>query len=326
MPSRYPSEDRILFQSVARAIITDSRGTLADQINRRVPAEVRIPRLVPTRTYRPQASADAVAPRDDLILFNGIGGFSPDGREYVIAPARGRRDAGAVGERARQPALRHRRLGKRARLYVERERPPVSPHAVAQRSGERVRAAKPSIFATKKPDTSGRRRRLPARGAAPYVTRHGFGYSVFEHTEDGIRSELTVFVALDAAVKFFVLKVSNQSGRPRRLSATGYVEWVLGDLRAKSAMHVTTEIDARNGALYARNPYNSEFPDWVAFFDVDDPARSVTGDRTEFLGRNGTLARSGRHAPHASVRQGRRRARSLRRDAGGVRSGRRAGA
>ena len=39
----------------------------------------------------------------------------------------------------------------------------------------------------------------PCAGAAPYVTRHGFGYSVFEHIEDGIRSELTIFVALDAA-------------------------------------------------------------------------------------------------------------------------------
>jgi cyclic beta-1,2-glucan synthetase len=126
-------------------------------------------------------------------------------------------------------------------------------------------------------------------GSAPYITRHGFGYSVFEHMEDGIRTVLTIFVALDAAVKFFSLRVSNESGRTRRLSVTGYVEWVLGDVRAKSAMHITTEIDATHGSLYARNPYNSEFSDWVAFFDVDEPTRTVSGDRTEFLGRNGTL-------------------------------------
>src|SRR5436190_9852026 len=73
-------EDRVLFQSVARAIIADDRGTLADQLNRRVPAEVRIPRLTPTRTHRPQSFAPVEAPGDDLILFNGTGGFSPDGR------------------------------------------------------------------------------------------------------------------------------------------------------------------------------------------------------------------------------------------------------
>jgi cellobiose phosphorylase len=64
---------------------------------------------------------------------------------------------------------------------------------------------------------------------------------------------------------------------------------VLGDLRPKSAMHVITEVDRESGALFARNPYNTEFRDQTAFFDVDDTTRTVTGDRTEFLGRNGSL-------------------------------------
>jgi cellobiose phosphorylase len=130
---------------------------------------------------------------------------------------------------------------------------------------------------------------MPRPGAAPYASRHGFGYSVFEHTEGGIRSEVWVYVAIDAPVKFTVLKVRNESGRSRRLSATGYVEWVLGDLRPKSALHVITEIDPHSGALFARNSYNTEFADRVAFFSVDDRSCTMTGDRTEFLGRNGTL-------------------------------------
>ena len=79
----------------------------------------------------------------------------------------------------------------------------------------------------------------------------------------------------------------NESGRARRLSATGYVEWVLGEQRAKSLLHVVTEIDSKSGAVFARNPYNGDFPGRVAFFDVDDATRTVTCDRTEFLGRNG---------------------------------------
>jgi cellobiose phosphorylase len=121
------------------------------------------------------------------------------------------------------------------------------------------------------------------------VTRHGFGYSVFEHTEDGIASELWVYVALDAPIKFSVLRLRNESGRPRRLSATGYVEWVLGDARAKSAMHVVTEIETSTGAVCAHNAFNAEFAGKVAFFHVDDETRTITGDRVEFLGRNGTL-------------------------------------
>ena len=146
---------------------------------------------------------------------------------------------------------------------------------------------------------------LPARGTGPYVIRHGFGYSVFEHTEDGIGSELQVYVAPDAAVKFSVLKVRNNSGRTRRLSATGYVEWVLGDTQPKSTMHVATEADPVTGALFARNPYNSEFPDRVAFFDANQATRTVTGDRTEFLGRNGALSNpAGMQKPRLSGKLG----------------------
>ena len=83
------SEDRVLFQSVARAIITDSNGTLAEQINRRVPAEARMPRFVPTRAQRPQRVVDDKSPVG-LILANGTGGFSADGSEYVIAPGAGK--------------------------------------------------------------------------------------------------------------------------------------------------------------------------------------------------------------------------------------------
>ena len=97
-------------------------------------------------------------------------------------------------------------------------------------------------------------------------------------------------MALDAPVKFVVLRLKNESGRPRRLSLCGYVEWVLGESRSRSMMHTTTEIDAKSGALFARNRYNADFGDRIAFLDVSEISRTVTGDRTEFIGRNGTLA------------------------------------
>jgi len=112
---------------------------------------------------------------------------------------------------------------------------------------------------------------------------------VFSSTRSTASLRAVVYVALDASVKFTVLKVRNECGRSRRLSVTGYVEWVLGDLRAKSAMHVITEVDPGSGALFARNPYHTEFGGRVAFFNVDDATRTVSGDRTEFIGRNGTL-------------------------------------
>ncbi|HEY5861953.1 MAG TPA: glucoamylase family protein, partial [Casimicrobiaceae bacterium] len=282
------NEDRVLFQSVARAILIDTRGTLAEQINRRAPAESRIPQLAPTRAHRPLPSAEPAVDTAELTLFNGIGGFSLDGREYVITPDAGHATpapwVNVIANPAFGTVVSESGLGytwsTNAHLF---RLTPWHNDPVSEPSGEVLYLRDEETGRFWSPASS------PCVSDAPYVTRHGFGYTVFEHVEDGIRSELTVFVALDAAVKFFSLNLSNNSGRARKLSATGYVEWVLGDLRSKSAMHVTTALDGRSGALLARNPYNSEFSEWVAFFDVDEATKSVTCDRTEFLGRNGTL-------------------------------------
>src|SRR5207249_8765179 len=83
---------------------------------------------------------------------------------------------------------------------------------------------------------------LPARGRNAYIVRHGFGYTIFDYSEDGIETEMCVYVATDAPVKFCKLKITNRSGRPRKLSVTGYWEFVLGDARSKTLMHVVTEI------------------------------------------------------------------------------------
>ena len=139
---------------------------------------------------------------------------------------------------------------------------------------------------------------LPATGETPYTCRHGFGYSVFEHKEFGISSELWIYVAIDAPVKFYRLVVRNESGGRRHLSVTGFVELVLGENRAKSEMHINTEIDSRTGALFARNPYNTDFPGRVVFLDVNADQVSFTGDRLEFLGRNGSMA-----SPDAMTRE-----------------------
>jgi len=281
-------EDRILLQSVARVVITDSRGSLADQINRRTPLETPIPSLVPERIRRSEAPPTSALPRRDLVFFNGIGGFTPDGREYVITTASGQAAPAPWTNVLANPLFGTIiSEGGGACTWGENAHEfritPWNNDPVGDSSGEAfyLRDEERGHFWSPAP--------LPSPGATPYASRHGFGYSVFEHTERGIRSEMWVYVALDASVKFTVLKVRNESGRSRRLSATGYVEWVLGDLRPKSAMHVITEVNPDSGLLFARNPYNTEFADRVAFFDVDNETRTVSGDRKEFLGRNGTL-------------------------------------
>ncbi len=217
-----------------------------------------------------------------------MGGFTPDGREYIITTAPGRVTPAPWVNVLANPHF-GTVISENGLAYTWSENAhefrltPWHNDPVTDASGEALYLRDEESGYCWSPTP------LPSRGATPYLSRHGFGYSVFEHVEDGIRTEMWVYVAVDAAVKFTVLKLRNQSGRSRRLSATGYVEWVLGDLQPKTLMHVVTEVDPGSGALFARNSYNTEFADRVAFFAVDQATRTLTGDRTEFLGRNGTL-------------------------------------
>jgi cyclic beta-1,2-glucan synthetase len=283
-------EDRILMQSVARAILSDSRGTLADQVKRAMPLAPKLAPFVPdTRAEPYQLRADRPVIERELILHNGTGGFSADGREYVIRSSAGARTPAPWCNVLANPSFGSV-VSESGQAYTWSENAhefrltPWDNDPVSDRSGEAFYIRDEQTGRFWSPTA------LPVQSSGEFVTRHGFGYSVFEHSDEGIHSELCTFVALDVAIKYSVIKLRNDTTVPRRLSLTGYVEWVLGDLRAKSAMHVISEIDPVSGALFARNAYNTEFTGRVGFFHVDAQNRSVTADRTEFIGRNRTLA------------------------------------
>ena len=281
-------EDQILMQTVARAIITDRLGLLADQINRRSLIRMPVPPLVPLRTIRFDEPVITIIPRTDLIYFNGYGGFTPDGREYIITTGHDRNTpapwVNVLSNKNFGTVISESGMGYTWSENAHEFRlTPWDNDPVCDTGGEAfyVRDEERGHFWSPMP--------LPKRGLTPYVIRHGFGYSVFEHTERGISTEVWVYVAVDANVKFTVIKIRNLSKRRRSLSVTGYTEWVLGDLRAKSSMHVVTRQDPLTGAIFACNPFNKEFEGRTAFFDVDNDIRTITCDRTEFIGRNGTL-------------------------------------
>ncbi|MEO7530108.1 MAG: cyclic beta 1-2 glucan synthetase, partial [Sediminibacterium sp.] len=280
------NEDRILIQSVARVIIADSNGTLADQVNKKEFVKAAIPFIEKRETHL--LSLATIPQPEDLIFFNDLGGFSPDGKEYIIITDNNNQTPVPWVNVIANPNF-GTVISESGSSYSWTENAHElrltswSNDPVSDTNGEAfyIRDEESGHFWS----TS----LLPAGGKSTYVTRHGFGYSVFEHIEDGIYTEMTVYVDMVSAIKFTVLKIRNQSGRPRNLSATGYIEWVLGDNRTKTAMHIHTEIDPDSGALFARNQYNTEFNNRVAFIDVDYLEKTFTGDRTEFIGRNGNL-------------------------------------
>jgi cellobiose phosphorylase len=278
------NEDRVLFQTLARIVISDKAGTLEEQINKSSKAKNIIPYFNPTKFY--SSATTSIALPQELQFFNGIGGFSKDGKEYVIT----------THAEQTTPApwcniLANKNFGcvisESGQSYTwltnahEFRLTPWNNDPVGDLTGEvfYIRDEESGKFWS---PTS-----LQTKSKSPYITKHGFGYTTIEHSEDGIYTNLSVFVDVDASIKFFTINFHNQSQRSRRLSITGYIEWVLGELRAKTQMHIVTEMNADNNCITARNAYNTEFESKVAFFTCDEPIKTYTADRTEFIGRNG---------------------------------------
>jgi len=281
-----PPANRDSLQAAARVVLIARRGTLADQLARL--RDDPAPRAESPRVATGMAGGP-VRSLPDLEFFNGVGGFADDGREYVTV----------LDERHWTPAPWTNVVANSAFGFQvstdgtgstwslnsrENQLTPWSNDPVSNAPSEVIYlrdAASGEVWSATP---------LPIRETSPYVVRHGFGYTRFEHTSHEIALDLLQFVPLDAQVKISRLRITNKSREARRLSVTYYVDWVLGSQRTKSAPYVVTELNPETGALLARNPWNAEFQERVAFIDMRGLQRTGTGDRAEFIGRHGSLA------------------------------------
>ena len=288
-------EDRTLLEAAARVVMDGADGGLREQLKRPQipfgPEPGTIPEFVAAAQRREPLASTTVA-AGELEMFNGIGGFADAGREYVITVAQ---DAAALPPQPWSNVVAHPTFGFAAtesgtgytwsRNSHDNRLTPWRNDPVSDPPGEAIfiRDEETGRFWSATP--------LPAGGSQPYTVRHGQGYSVFEHARNGLTSALRLFVPPTDEVKVFHLTLRNESAAVRRYTVTLYVEWVLGENRSRSQLQVVTSRDAETGTVFARNAFRQEFANRVAFLDLHPgEAKSVTGDRMEFLGRNGKLA------------------------------------
>jgi len=298
-----PAEDQLLLRAAARAVMDGTEGGLNQQLVRPTASYARLPQQRPTGARKPPPAPTITlpAPPPELESFNGLGGFADNGREYVI---RLHANAGLVPPVPWVNVVAHPTFGFAASdlgtgfTWSENSHDnrltPWHNDPVCDPQGEAV------YF---RDDDSGRMwsaTPLPAGGGQPYTVRHGQGYSTYEHQRDGIESRLLVYVAAAEPVKVFQIVLRNTSNRRRQVSVTIYAEWVLGENRDRTGLHIVTRREPTTGALLASNAFRDAFADRVAFLDLyGGDHRTLTGDRTEFIGRNGSL-----RAPAALDREG----------------------
>ncbi|MFL9828683.1 GH36-type glycosyl hydrolase domain-containing protein [Rhodoplanes sp. SY1] len=281
-------EARALLQSVARVVLVARRGSIATQIAR-LPVPPRRAQAEPRREPSLPPRPSHLRVPTNLELFNGLGGFDRDGREYVIVL-----DGGRTTPAPWINVIANSGFGFQvaaegtgftfAENSRENQLTPWSNDPVADPTGEAIFIRDEDTGELWCPTAR------PIDDGGTYLARHGWGYSRFEHHAGGIASDLIHYVPLVDPVKISRLTLRNVSGRPRRLSVTRYAEWVLGASRSASAPFVTTELDRETGAILARNPWSIAFAGCVAFADMAGLQTAWTADRTEFIGREGSLA------------------------------------
>ncbi len=283
--------DDILLQTAARVVLDADSRDLTDALAllRRLPAQ--LPPFAPTPPGEVASLSLAPVTRPDGLSFdNGLGGFSPDGEEYIIYLDRGRLPPVPWVNVVANPSFGFL-VSESGSGYTwslnsgENRLTPWSNDPVTDPPGEvlYLRDEETAEVWTPSPQ--------PAGSDLAYLVRHRAGSTSFEHNSHGLRQRLRLFVPPDAPVKIIHLRLENATELPRRITATFYAEWVLGTMRAAESQYVTPDFDESSQALLAFNPWHPEFGERVAFAAPNRRLHGLTTDRSEFLGRGGTLQR-----------------------------------
>lgn len=288
---KIPEQDLTLLLASASVVMFASRGSLKFQLLA-APAKRPIPPLMKTqRKYKDEPSNPL--PFMELLYFNGVGGFTQDGHEYAIY----------LGPDTQTPApwiniLSNDQFGslitesgigctwngnsQTNRLTPWSNDPVIAPPA------EVIYIQDNDLKEIWSPTAN------PIREKDAYRVCHGQGYSRFEHHSHNIEQQLLVYVPVDDGysppIKIQRLKLFNRSSKKRSLTVTGYAEWVLGGDKEATQTHLLSDWDPETQSLFVTNPFQTDNPAKVAFFSSSPTSNTFTADRTEFIGRNGSLS------------------------------------
>lgn len=289
-------EDMLLLETVAQAVLQGKLPKLDYKREEKETGETL------QKKYLPVDSSELKEQQVDgseLVFYNGYGGFSKDGKEYVIHLNLDKEKGGLVYPPAPWiNVLANNEFGtitsERGSDYTwsvnsrENRLTPWSNDAVMDPPGEVVYVRDDEMQRFWSP-TPG-----PVAGSAHYEVRHGFGDTNYFAETSGIKQMVTKWVTVDDPVKIVKLRLVNTGLMKKELSVFRYLDWVLGVNREDAAHHTVTEYDEKLKTIFAQNFYNNEFAGRVAFAasftEKERIFEKATSDRLSFIGRNRSLS------------------------------------
>jgi cyclic beta-1,2-glucan synthetase len=300
--SHLKSEEKTLLETTARVVLSGERGSLQEQIPGYSIQVTHLPAFSPSRMQFDLLEPTPPLPAlPEMKYRNSPGtskntnqlpaacGFSADGKEYIIQLEPGQHTPAPWVNVIGYPEFGFlvTETGSSTTWAANSGENRLSPwfnDSSRDPSGEvlYLRDEETGEVWTPTP--------MPAGTDSAYRIRHGFGYTIFEHHSHGLRQQVQLFASPTEPIKIIQLKLENTWTRPRRITATQYVEWVLGTIHAWMQPYILSEYDPVYQALLAINPYNTEFNDRVAFLAAGKAVHGYTADRVEFIGRGGSLS------------------------------------
>ena len=125
-----------------------------------------------------------------------------------------------------------------------------------------------------------------------YECRHGFGYTRFDSSKNGLRAKVLLMVpnGVDAEVQMVTLV--NESKATKDVTLVSFVEWclwnALDDCTNFQRNFSTGEVEVEGSAIYHKTEYR-ERRNHFAFYSVNAPIDGFDTDRETFLGLHNGL-------------------------------------
>jgi len=114
-------------------------------------------------------------------------------------------------------------------------------------------------------------------GKGNIVATHGFGYSKYEQNKLDIKQKLEVFVSMDKNVKINLLELKNNTNHTKKINLIYKVNTVLDEDEIKSEGNINLEYNKQKDLIYSKNLYTSSI-DSISYIYSSEEISSYTGN------------------------------------------------
>ena len=121
-----------------------------------------------------------------------------------------------------------------------------------------------------------------------YYITYGFGYSKFTNIRMGLLQEQETFIPINDNVKVNILRLKNTTPEKKELKLVYYLKLVLGEDETKTSGYINLDFDQNSNIIYAKNLYSQDIKDSKCYISSSEKIKSFTGNKKAFIG-NGTL-------------------------------------